>query len=138
MKLSLYKSCHTYPEPMLPPGANVIKPFTAVIYHHSMVLLSIYVIKQYYFGNSYRIAVHYHGKSFIALVICGKLKYNGNLPWYCSNLRWYFNPRKCRYAVVLYNIRTLRQKNKVKILIVLLPQIVRSTCHVLYESLNRK
>jgi hypothetical protein len=30
------------------PGANVIKPFTVVIYHYSMVLLSSCVLKHYY------------------------------------------------------------------------------------------
>jgi hypothetical protein len=32
------------------PGANVIKLFAAVIYHHSMVILSFCVTKLYYFG----------------------------------------------------------------------------------------
>jgi hypothetical protein len=43
------------------PGAKVIKLFTAVIYHHSMVILSFCVIKLYYPGNCCRIAVYYHG-----------------------------------------------------------------------------
>jgi hypothetical protein len=42
------------------PRANVIKLFTSVIYHHSMVILSFCVIKLYYPGNYHRMAVHYH------------------------------------------------------------------------------
>ncbi len=41
-------------------GANVIKLFTAVIYLHSMVILSFCVIKLNYPGNYRRIAVNYH------------------------------------------------------------------------------
>jgi hypothetical protein len=44
----------------LAPGANVIKLFTAVIYHHSMVILSFYVIKLYYSENYCGMAVNYH------------------------------------------------------------------------------
>ncbi len=43
------------------PGANVIKLFTMVIYHHSMVILSICVIKLYYPENYSGMAVNYHG-----------------------------------------------------------------------------
>ena len=43
------------------PGANVTKLFTAVIYHHSMVMLSFCVIKLYYPGNYRQMAVNYHG-----------------------------------------------------------------------------
>ncbi len=43
------------------PGANVIKLFTAVIYHHSMVILSFCVIKLYYPENYCRVVVNYHG-----------------------------------------------------------------------------
>ncbi len=39
------------------PGPNVIKLFTAVIYSHSMVILSFCVIKQHYLGNYCRMAV---------------------------------------------------------------------------------
>ncbi len=46
---------------MLPPGANVIKLFTAVIYHHSMVIPSFCVIKLYYLGNYSGMAANYHG-----------------------------------------------------------------------------
>jgi len=46
------------------PGANVIKLFTAVIYHHSMVILSFCVIKHYYYGKYHRMAVNYRGKKF--------------------------------------------------------------------------
>jgi hypothetical protein len=42
------------------PGANVIKLFTAVIYHHSMVILSFCVIKLYYPENYCGMAVYYH------------------------------------------------------------------------------
>jgi hypothetical protein len=42
-------------------GANVIKLFTAVIYHHSMVILTFCVIKLYYLGNYCGMAVNYHG-----------------------------------------------------------------------------
>jgi hypothetical protein len=43
------------------PWANVIKLFTAVIYHHSMVIPSFCVIKLYYLGNYHGMAVNYHG-----------------------------------------------------------------------------
>jgi len=43
------------------PGANVIKLFTAVIYHHSMVILSFCVIKLYYPENYRGMEVNYHG-----------------------------------------------------------------------------
>ncbi len=45
----------------LDPGANLIKLFTAVIYHRSMVILSFCVIKLYYAGNYCGMAVNYHG-----------------------------------------------------------------------------
>ncbi len=45
----------------VPPGANVIKKFTAVIYRHFMVIPSFCVIKQHYLGNYCRIAVNYCG-----------------------------------------------------------------------------
>jgi len=41
------------------PWAKVIKLFTAVIYHHSTVMLSICVIKLYYLGNYCGMAVKY-------------------------------------------------------------------------------
>jgi hypothetical protein len=40
-------------------GPNIIKLFTAVIYHHSMVILSFCVIKQYHPGNYLGIALNY-------------------------------------------------------------------------------
>ncbi len=45
---------------MRPPGANVIKLFTAVIYNYSMVIPSFCVIKTYYLGNYCGISVNYH------------------------------------------------------------------------------
>jgi hypothetical protein len=45
---------------MMRSGANVIKLFTAVIYHHSMVILSFCVIKLYYPENHRGMAVNYH------------------------------------------------------------------------------
>ncbi len=39
------------------PGANVIKLFTVVIYHHFVVIPSFYVIKLYYLRNLYRMSV---------------------------------------------------------------------------------
>jgi hypothetical protein len=42
-------------------GANVIKLFTVVIYHHSMVILSFCVIKLYYPENYSGMAVNYNG-----------------------------------------------------------------------------
>jgi hypothetical protein len=45
----------------LAPGANVMKLFTEVIYHHSMLIGSFCVIKKYYLGNYCGIAVNYHG-----------------------------------------------------------------------------
>ncbi len=45
---------------LFPPGVNVIKLFTAVIYHHSMVILSFCVIKPYCLGDYHGTAVNYH------------------------------------------------------------------------------
>jgi hypothetical protein len=45
-------------------GANVIKLFTSVIYRHSMVILSLCVIKLCYLGINHEMAVNYHGKKF--------------------------------------------------------------------------
>jgi hypothetical protein len=45
----------------LDPGANGLKLFTAVIYHHSMVILSFCVIKLYYSENYCGMAVNYYG-----------------------------------------------------------------------------
>ncbi len=45
---------------MLPPGPNVIKLFTPVIYCHSMIILSFCGIKQHYLGNYCTMAVNYH------------------------------------------------------------------------------
>jgi hypothetical protein len=45
----------------LAPGANVIKLFTAVIYHHSMVVPSFCVIKLFNLGNYSGMAVNYQG-----------------------------------------------------------------------------
>jgi hypothetical protein len=42
-------------------GASVIKLFTTVIYHHSMVILSFCVIKLHQIGNYLGMAVNYHG-----------------------------------------------------------------------------
>jgi hypothetical protein len=44
----------------LGPGANVIKLFTVVIYHHSVFILSFCVVKQHYLGNYCRMAITYH------------------------------------------------------------------------------
>jgi hypothetical protein len=41
------------------PGANVIKLFTAVIYHNSTVIPSFSVIKLYYLGHYCGMAVNY-------------------------------------------------------------------------------
>jgi hypothetical protein len=62
------------------PGANVIKLFTAVIYHHSMVILLFSVIKLYYPGNYCGMAVNYHG--ILTLEKVG-LEARGNLEQYC-------------------------------------------------------
>jgi hypothetical protein len=43
------------------PGANVMKLFTVVIYHHSMVILSICVVRLYYPESYSGMAVNYHG-----------------------------------------------------------------------------
>jgi hypothetical protein len=42
-------------------GATIIKLFTAVSYHHSMVIPSICVIKLYYLGNYCGMAINYCG-----------------------------------------------------------------------------
>jgi hypothetical protein len=61
----------------LTPGANLIKLFTTVIYHRSMLIPSFCVIKLYYIGNycGIGIAVNYHDKSFMTLARGGKHKY---------------------------------------------------------------
>jgi hypothetical protein len=59
------------------PGVNIIRLFTAVIYHHSMVIPSFCVIKLCYPENNYGMAVNYHG--ILTLEKVG-LKYHGNLP----------------------------------------------------------
>ncbi len=41
----------------MPPGANDIKHFTAVIYCPSMVIPSFCVIKWYYYGNYHQMLV---------------------------------------------------------------------------------
>jgi hypothetical protein len=41
------------------PGANVVKLFTAVIYHLSTVIPSVCIIKLYYLGNYCGMAVNY-------------------------------------------------------------------------------
>ncbi len=46
----------------LTPGANVIKLFIVVIYHHSMVKPSFCILKQNYLGNYCGMAVNYHGE----------------------------------------------------------------------------
>jgi hypothetical protein len=46
---------------LVKPGANVIKLFAAVIYHHSMVIPSFCVIKLCYPENYHGMAVNYHG-----------------------------------------------------------------------------
>jgi hypothetical protein len=46
---------------LMKPGANVIKLFTVVIYHHSMAIQSFCVIKLKYLGNYLGIAANYHG-----------------------------------------------------------------------------
>jgi hypothetical protein len=52
------------------PGANVIKLFTAVIYHDSMVIPSFCVIKLYYLGNFCGMAVNYCGISTLEKFGC--------------------------------------------------------------------
>jgi hypothetical protein len=42
-------------------GADVMKLFIAVIYHHSMVIPSFCVIKLYYLGSLSGMAVNYCG-----------------------------------------------------------------------------
>jgi hypothetical protein len=42
------------------PGANVIKKFNDVIYHHSTVIPSFCVMKLYNLGNYCVMAVNYH------------------------------------------------------------------------------
>jgi hypothetical protein len=64
----------------LAPGANVTKLFTAVIYHHSVVVPSFCVKKLSYPENNCGMAVNYHG--ILTLETVG-LKYRGNLLWYC-------------------------------------------------------
>jgi hypothetical protein len=83
----------------LAPGANVIYHFAAVIYCHSMVIVSFSVIKQY----TMVITIEWHQiarlKSFITLAHGDKLKYR-------CNLLWYFNSRKSRVKLPrnFYNI----------------------------------
>jgi hypothetical protein len=58
------------------PGANVIKLFTEVIYCHSMVIPSFYVIKQHYHGNYNRMA-----KKFLQYLCNQCYKAQFNLKW---------------------------------------------------------
>ncbi len=74
----------------LAPGVNVKQLYTVVIHHHFMVLLTFCCMKTYYHGNYHVMAVYYQGKRFYNIV--------ANLPWYWSNLSWYFKPRKCRHC----------------------------------------
>jgi hypothetical protein len=46
------------------PKAYVIKLFTMVIYHHSMVMPSFWVEKLYCLGDLHGMAVDYNGKKF--------------------------------------------------------------------------
>jgi hypothetical protein len=62
------------------PGANVIKLFTAVIYHYFMVILSFSVINLYYPGNYSGMALNYRG--ILTLEKVG-LEARGNLEQYC-------------------------------------------------------
>jgi hypothetical protein len=48
----------------LAPSVKVIKLLTAVIYCHSMTILSFCVIKRYNLGNYHRMAVNWHAKMF--------------------------------------------------------------------------
>ncbi len=45
-------------------GADVIKHFIVVIYHHSLVITSFCVTKLYYPGNYYGKTVNCHSKKF--------------------------------------------------------------------------
>jgi hypothetical protein len=73
---------------MTSPGANVIKLFTAVIYHHSMVISSFCIIKHYYYSKYHRMAVKYCGKKFYNIgpriqldkTSLSLIKYRGKLP----------------------------------------------------------
>jgi hypothetical protein len=78
-------------------GASVIKPFTMVVYHHSMALLSSCVIKHYYHVKYYRMTVNNPDKCFITLAQGGRNKNHGNLPQH-------FNRRKSRIknTMVIY------------------------------------
>jgi hypothetical protein len=52
----------------LAPGPIVIKLVAAVIYRHSMVILSFCVIKQHYLGNQCGMAVNYLGICVIKVI----------------------------------------------------------------------
>jgi hypothetical protein len=82
----------------LGPGPNIIKLFTTVIYRHSKVIPSFFVIKQQYLGNYCGMAVNYHG-IFVTNVIKHNLTYNN------SNILHHFNPRKSRVKItaVIYH-----------------------------------
>jgi hypothetical protein len=62
------------------PWGQCYKTFTAVIYHHSMVILSFCVIKLYNPGNYCGMAVNYHS---ILTLEKEELEVLCNLPWYC-------------------------------------------------------
>jgi hypothetical protein len=55
------KNCNLHHLTALMSGANVIKLFTAVIYHHSMVIPTFRVIKLCYPENYCGMAVNYNG-----------------------------------------------------------------------------
>jgi hypothetical protein len=69
---------------MLPPRANVIKLFTAVIYHHFTIIPSFCVIELYYLGNYYGVAINNRGiltQEKVGLEFIAVLFYNIG-PWW--------------------------------------------------------
>ncbi len=91
----------------MPPGANVIKLFTAVIYRHSMVILSFCVIKHYYYGKYHRMAVNYRSKKFYNNGPRIQRDKTSLAVIYCSNLLQYFNPRISRVKITMVIYRSI-------------------------------
>ncbi len=68
----------------LPPGANVKKLFTAVIYCRSTVIPSFCVIQLYYYGNYHGMLVSNTLVIYLCILTLERVG-NSKLPWYFYN-----------------------------------------------------
>jgi hypothetical protein len=75
-----------------PQWASVMKLFSTVIYHHSMVIRSFCVIKPYCFGKYCEMAVIYIAKKIITLAHCGNVKYGDYIKYHSNfNIKYHSN-----------------------------------------------